>query len=409
MNVPELLAPAGNFEKLRFVFAYGADAAYVSGKDFGLRAFGGNFTNDELASAVKFAHDLHRRLYVTVNIYPRSDDLPALTEHLRFLAEIGVDAALVSDLGVFMAAQKAAPNLPLHISTQANATNYAAVNAWQALGAERVVLARELTKKEIRAIRERTTVQLEMFVHGAMCMAYSGRCLLSAYLTGDDANLGKCRQPCRWKYNLVEEKRLNEFFPIAEDHHGAYIFNSKDLSLLPCLKDVIDSGIDSLKIEGRMKSVHYAATVVKVYRQAIDAYARDGESFAVKKAWLDELDKVSHRRYWTGFFAQEDDENDIGQIYGDSSYIRSTDFLGIVRECDESGMAMVEQRGKFSTGDDIEVLLPRGENFTQKIDGMTDENGQPIISAPHARQIVRIRLTKSVPPLSILRAAMADV
>ena len=398
---PELLAPAGNWEKLEFAFAYGADAAYLGGKRWNLRSFGGNFSDDELARAMDYAHARGKKIYVTVNVYPRNGDFVELGNYLRFLASIGTDAILVADLGVFMLAREVAPTLNLHISTQANTINFAAVNAWRKLGATRVVLARELSEAEIADIRRHTDTELEMFIHGAMCMAYSGRCLLSAYMTGDEANAGACRQPCRWNYSLVEQKRPNEYFPIREDENGSYIFNSKDLSLMSCIKSVLDTGVNSLKIEGRMKSVHYLATVVKAYRQAIDDYFADSQNFSVRTSWLEELEKVSHREYWTGFFKGEDT---VGQIYGNSSYVREAQFVGIVTSFDETtNWATVEQRGKMSLGQTIEVLQPQGENFSQTIHEMTDENGIDIKVAPHARQIVKIRMNQNVLSSAILR------
>ena len=282
---PELLAPAGNMEKLKMAVLYGADAVYLGGKAFGLRALGGNFSLTELKEAVDFAHSHRCRVYVTVNIFPHNSDMEKLPEYLRYLNSIHVDALLVADLGVFMMCRNLIPEMELHISTQANNTNWAAVNAWKALGAKRVVLAREMSLEEIREIRTRCDVDLEMFIHGAMCISYSGRCLLSNYFTGRDSNRGSCAQSCRWKYALVEETRPGQYFPIAEDEQGTYIMNSKDMCLMPYLRDVIESGVDSLKIEGRMKSVHYAASVVKAYRMAIDSYFEDPDHFLGWMSW----------------------------------------------------------------------------------------------------------------------------
>ena len=281
---PELLAPAGTLEKMKMAILYGADAVYLGGQAFGLRALGGNFTDAELREAVAFAHARGKKVYVTVNVYPHDGDMDGLPEYLRFLERIHVDALLVADLGVFSVARDVVPSLPLHVSTQANTVNVAAVRAWKALGAQRVVLARELSLREIAAIRSAVDVELEMFVHGAMCISMSGRCLLSAYMTGRDANRGACAQSCRWRYALMEEQRPGEYFPIDEDEHGTYIMNSKDLCLLPYLTDVIATGVDSLKIEGRMKSVHYVASVTKAYRAAIDAYSADPAQFAINSA-----------------------------------------------------------------------------------------------------------------------------
>ncbi len=402
MHKPELLAPAGNMEKLKVALLYGADAVYLGGKAYGLRAFGGNFTNEEIKEAVEFAHRLGKKVYVTVNIFPHNEDLARLPEYLKYLEDVAVDAVLVADMGVFSMARKYAPELPVHISTQANNTNWAAVNAWKELGAARVVLAREMSLKEIREIREKCDVELEMFVHGAMCISYSGRCLMSNYMAGRDANRGSCAQPCRWKYALVEEKRPGQYFPVMEDERGTYIFNSKDMCLLPYLPDIIKSGVESLKIEGRMKSVHYAASIVKAYRMAIDSYFENPEEFTVKQEWLEELDKVSHRAYTTGFYYGRPTEKD--QIYGTSSYLQSSDFVGFVRAYDEeSGYAVVEQRNNMKLGQEIEVFQPSQPLFRQKLTDMRDEEGTPISVAPHPQQIIKIRMEQPVEPYTILR------
>ena len=401
MKKPELLAPAGTMEKLQMALAYGADAAYLGGTQFGLRAFGGNFTNDEIRAAVQLAHGMGRKVYVTVNVFPHNDDLVALPDYLRFLAEAEVDAVLVADLGVFMCAREVAPTLPVHISTQANNVNWRTVRAWQELGAERVVLARELSREEIREIRRQTDVELELFVHGAMCISYAGRCLLSSYFTGRDANRGGCAQSCRWQYALVEASRPGEYYPIAEDERGTYIMNSKDLCLLPYLDEVVASGIDSLKIEGRMKSVHYVASVVKAYRMALDA-ACAGTPYEVREEWIEELGKVSHRAYTTGFFFGKTTE--VDQIYGSSSYEQTTDFVGLVRAYDaESGLATVEQRNNMKLGQEIEIFQPHGASFRQELAEMWGADGQSITAAPHPQQIVRIRMMQAVEGNSILR------
>lgn len=402
MKKPELLAPAGNMEKLKMALLYGADAVYLGGKAFGLRAFGGNFTNEELQEAVDFAHKLGKKIYVTVNIFPHNSDIAKLPAYLTFLNEIKVDAILVADLGVFTLAKEYAPDVELHISTQANNTNWAAVNAWSELGASRVVLAREMSLEEIKEIREKCSVELEMFVHGAMCISYSGRCLMSNYLTGRDANRGSCAQPCRWNYALVEEKRPGQYFPVLEDERGTYIFNSKDMCLLPYLPDVIASGVDSLKIEGRMKSVHYAASVVKAYREAIDSYFAAPEQFELKKEWVEELDKVSHRAYTTGFYYGRPTEKD--QIYGTSSYTQTSDFVGLVLDYDEkTGFATVEQRNNMKVGQEIEIFQPHLAGYRQILQEMYNDEGEAIQVAPHPQQIVKIRMDKPVEPYGILR------
>lgn len=399
---PELLAPAGNMEKMKMALLYGADAVYLGGQMFGLRAFGGNFTQEELKEAVDFAHALQKKVYVTVNIFPHNSDIDKLPDYLRYLASIKVDAILVADLGVFSLARKLVPELSIHISTQANSTNWAAVNAWQELGAERVVLAREMSLKEIREIRAKCPAELEMFIHGAMCISYSGRCLLSNYFTGRDSNRGSCAQPCRWKYALVEETRPGQYFPVMEDDRGSYIFNSKDMCLMPNLAEVIESGIDSLKIEGRMKSVHYAASVTKAYRMAIDRYFADPERFSVKDEWLEELDKVSHRAYTTGFYYGNPTDKD--QIYGTSSYQQTSDFVGLVLDYDETtGWATVEQRNNMKVGQEIEIFQPKLDGYRQILAEMVDDTGVSIDVAPHPQQIVKIKMQQRVEPYAILR------
>ena len=402
MKKPELLAPAGNMEKLKMALLYGADAVYLGGKSFGLRAFGGNFSREELKEAVEFAHNLGKKVYVTVNIFPHNIDVEALPDYLAYLNEIRVDALLVADLGVFTLAKQYAPDIELHISTQANNTNYVTVNAWKDMGATRVVMARELSLQELKTIREKCDVELEMFVHGAMCISYSGRCLLSAYMTGRDANRGACAQSCRWKYNLVEENRPGEYFNIEEDERGTYIMNSRDMCLMPHLPEIIETGIDSLKIEGRMKSVHYAASVVKAYRMAIDSYFEDPEKFSIKQEWVEELDKVSHRAYTTGFFLHKTTSED--QIYSSSSYTQTSDFVGLVKEYDaETGFAVVEQRNNMKIGQEIEVFQPNLPTYRQVISEMYNDKGEAIDVAPHAQQIIKMKMVQPVEPYTILR------
>lgn len=402
LRKPELLAPAGNLEKLKMALIYGADAVYLGGKSFGLRAFGGNFSEADMDEGVRFAHVRGRKVYVTLNIFPHNADLKKLPAYLAFLADLHVDGLLVSDLGVFSLVRELVPDLPLHISTQANNTNWAAVNAWQKLGAERVVLARELSRVEIAEIRARSTVELEMFVHGAMCISYSGRCLLSSYLTGRDANRGACAQACRWRYGLVEENRPGEVFPVEEDERGTYIMNSKDLCLLPFLPELCAMGLDSLKVEGRMKSVHYAASITKVYREAIDAACDAKQAFWLRDSWLEELQKVSHRIYTSGFFDHVPDGSD--QIYASASYEQTADFIGLVRHYDEeTQLATIEQRNNMKIGQEIEVFQPTRETFCQCLEEMRDETGEPLSTAAHAQQIVRMRMEKPVEEYAILR------
>lgn len=399
---PELLAPAGNLEKLKMAVLYGADAVYLGGKSFGLRAFGGNFSREELKEAMDFAHARGKKVYVTVNIFPHNGDLEGLPDYLQYLQSIQADALLVADLGVFMMCRKLIPDMELHISTQANNTNWASVNAWKELGASRVVLAREMSLAEIREIRSKCDVDLEMFMHGAMCISYSGRCLLSNYFTGRDSNRGSCAQSCRWKYALVEETRPGKYFPIEEDERGTYIMNSKDMCLMPNIRDVIESGVDSLKIEGRMKSVHYAASVTKAYRLAIDSYFEDPEHFEVRQEWMDELEKVSHRAYTTGFYYHQPTAED--QIYGKTSYDQTSDFVGLVRSYDPAtGYAVVEQRNNMKQGQEIEVFQPTGPLYRQLITNMIDDSGEAITVAPHPQQIIRMKMEQPVEPYTILR------
>jgi putative protease len=404
---PELLAPAGNFEKMEMAFRYGADAVYMGGKNFGLRAYSDNFEMGEMRKAIEFAHSLHKKVHVTVNIFPHNEDLALLPDYLRFLADANADAILVSDLGVFRIARQIVPELPLHISTQASNTNWSSVLAWEEMGASRVVLARELSLAEITEIRQKVKVELEAFVHGAMCISYSGRCLMSNYLTGRDSNRGQCAQPCRWKYHVTEEKRPNQYFPVEEDERGTYIFNSKDLCLLRHIPSLVEAGLDSFKIEGRMKSVHYVATVVKVYREAIDSFMAAPQHFKVRPEWAEELEKVSHREYTTGFYLHKTTADD--QIYGSSSYMQTHDFVGLVRSFDEAtGIAVVEQRNNMKVGQEIEIAQPGEKNFGQRITAMWDEGGQEIDTAPHPQQLVTMPMAKPVRPFAMLRRKVAE-
>ncbi|MCR5834273.1 MAG: U32 family peptidase [Selenomonadaceae bacterium] len=400
MTKPELLAPAGNLEKLKTALIYGADAVYFGGKNFSLRAFGDNFTREDILSAVEFTHSMGKKIYAAVNIFARNDDFDALIDYLKFLDCAEVDAVLVSDLGVFSLV-KEFTNLEIHISTQANVTNWRAAKFFHDLGASRIVLARELSREEILSVKENCTAELEIFVHGAMCISYSGRCWLSKYLTGRDANRGACTHSCRWKYNLVEETRPEENFSVGEDNRGSYVMNSKDLCLLPHVDKIIQSGVASLKIEGRMKSVNYVAGVVKVYRAAIDSYCANPEEFKIRDEWLAELDKVAHRPYTTGFFIGDGKST---EIYETSKPSRSANFLGIVRAFDAETMtATIEQRGKFELGNRVEFLQPQGKTFSQTLTSMRDENDTEITAAPHAQQTVKIKVSEPVEIWSLMR------
>ena len=397
---PELLAPAGNMEKLHMALLYGADAVYLGGKMFGLRAFASNFSLAEMDEAVAFAHSLHKKVYVTVNIFAHNEDINNLPDYLRNLQAIGVDALLISDFGVWSVAREIIPEMPLHVSTQANTTNWAAVKAWENLGASRVVLARELSFTEMKEIGSKTEVELEAFVHGAMCISYSGRCWLSSYLTGRDGNRGACAQVCRWEFSLTEKNRPGEVYDVAGDDQGTYIMNSKDLCLLPYLPQLMEAGICSFKIEGRMKSAHYAASVVSVYRRAIDACWRDPQHFTVKQEWLDELEKVSHRPYTTGFALGKPDAT--AQVYTTSSYLQTHEFVGLVRDWD-NGRLTVEQRNHMKEGETLEVFCPDGSLRTLVLKEMRNQDGEPIVAAQHPQMVFTCRAAESIPESSILR------
>jgi len=397
---PELLAPAGNMEKLRMALLYGADAVYLGGKVFGLRAFAGNFSLEEIKAAVDFAHGLHKKVYVTVNIFAHNDDLKALPEYLLGLRKTGADALLISDPGIWSVARDVIPDMPLHVSTQANTTNWAAVKVWEQLGASRVVLARELSLAEMKEISEKTEAELEAFVHGAMCISYSGRCWLSSYLTGRDGNRGACAQVCRWEFSLTEKNRPGEQFDIAEDERGTYIMNSKDLCLLSCLPELIRAGICSFKIEGRMKSAHYAASVASVYRRAIDSCWQDPEHYTVRQEWTDELEKVSHRPYTTGFALGKPDGN--AQVYTSSSYLQTHEFTGLVKEW-QNGRLTVEQRNHMKAGEVLEVFCPDGSLHPLVLQDMRNEEGMTVDCVPHAQQIFTCRSEAPFPAFSILR------
>ncbi len=395
MKKPELLAPAGNLEKLKTAINFGADAVYLGGSKLNLRAFADNFTDDELQEGIKYAHDRGRKVHVTINVFPRNEDFNGLEEYLKKLYEFNVDAIIVSDPGIIMTARETVPNLEIHLSTQANTVNFKTINFWYKQGVKRTVLARELTLEEIKTIREKIEkdCQLEAFVHGSMCMSYSGRCLLSNYMTGRDSNRGACAQPCRYKYYLMEEKREGEYFPILEDDKGTYIMNSKDMCMIEHIPELVQSGIDSFKIEGRMKSSFYVATVVKAYREAIDAYFEDPENYTFKERWMDYLKKASHRAYFTGFYFNDPNK----QLHESSSYIRTCDIVGIVKEFNGETMeAIVEQRNKLLDGDELEVLRPEGPIFKINITNMRDKNDKKIDSAPSAQMVFKVNTDKSL-------------
>ncbi|WP_251443370.1 peptidase U32 family protein [Veillonella intestinalis] len=398
----EVLSPAGNMDKLKMAIRYGADAVYCAGQSFGLRASSSNFNNEQLKEAVEFVHSHGKKIYVTCNIIPHNEDLVGLEDYLKFLESIGVDAIIVADLGIFLLAKRVAPNLERHVSTQANTTNYLTTEFWKEQGASRVVVAREVSIADIKTMKEAADIEIEAFVHGAMCISYSGRCLLSNYFTTRDANRGQCTQACRWKYSLVEENRPGEYYPIEEDQHGTYIFNSKDLCLLKYIPDLVEAGVDSLKIEGRMKSVHYAATVTKVYREAVDTYLADPEHYEVKPEWIEELEKISHRPYTEGFSVEKPDET--AQNYGASSNTQTHDFIGLVEGYnEEEGYAYLEQRNNFKVGDEVEFCQPHGELVYHTISKMTDEEGNEITVAPHAQMKVRLYIDTPLEEYAMMR------
>lgn len=403
MRKVELLAPAGDLEKLKIAFTYGADACYIGGEIFGMRSAAKNFSKEDMIEGVKFAHERGKQVFVTCNIIPRSEDLDALRDYLLELDEIGVDAVIVSDPGVFKIVKETLPNMEIHISTQASTTNHIAANFWYNQGAQRIVTARELSFEETKEIRDNIPedMDIESFIHGAMCMSYSGKCTISNYTTGRDANKGACAQSCRWKYTLMEENN-GEYTQVVDDIDPDFFFNTKDLCMIEYIPQIFESGITSLKIEGRMKTAYYVATTVRAYRMALDEYYKDPANWKFNPMWLEELKKGSHRDYSTGFFLNRPDEN--SNNYESASYIRNYDFIGLVRgKEEESGLYIVEQRNKMCVGDKIEVIGPFKETMFTTIEEMYDEDGNPIEAAPHARQIVKLRLGLEVEENYILR------
>lgn len=404
MQKVELLAPAGNLYKLKIALKYGADAVYIGGEAFSLRVAADNFTSEEMKEGIEYAHSMGKKVYVTANIIPHNRDLAEMERYFKEIYELGADAVLISDLGAFNICRKAAPNLEIHISTQANNTNYMTVQSWHEMGAKRVVLAREMTLSEVREIRDNISreCELEIFMHGAMCVSYSGRCLLSNYMTARDSNYGACSHPCRWQYSLMEEKRPGEYMSVFENERGTFIMNSKDLCMIEHVPELIASGVSSLKIEGRVKSEYYVATIVGAYRKAIDKYYEDPAGYEFNPAWLDEVKKVSHRDYYTGFFFGIPDTG--AQIYGTSSYIRECDIVGIVLDYDEkTKLAKVSQRNRFFLGDEIEIMQPHEDFFTQKVEVLKDENMNDIEVANHAAMTLYIKMDKPVVKDAMLR------
>ncbi len=406
--LPKLLAPAGNLDKLIMAVEYGADEIYFAGKSMGMRAGGKNFTNKDLEQGIEYCHKHGRKSNITVNIMAHNDDLKGIEEYLKYLEKIGADALIVADPGIIEIVKQTIPDMRIHLSTQANTTNYHAANFWYKQGVNRIVLARELSFKEIEEIVENSPKDLEFeaFVHGAMCISYSGRCLLSSFMTGRFSNKGDCAQACRWKYNLVEEKRPGEYYPIEENDEGTFIMNSKDMCMIEHLQKFKDLGIKALKIEGRNKSEYYTAIAVRSYRNALDELKKS-ESERNTQYWKEELEKSSHRDFSYGFFFGNPYKD--GQLYTSSSYIRTYDVVGIIRSYDkENKIAIIEQRNKFSEGDLLECFGPKGSHFEIAAKNMQDENGNKIDSAPHAQQIVRMEIDEEIEPNFILRKKVEE-
>ena len=404
----ELLIPASSLEVLKTAVIFGADAVYIGGEAFGLRAKAKNFSMEEMKEGIEFAHAHDVKVYVTANILAHNDDLEGVREYFEELREIKPDALIIADPGVFEIAKEVCPEIERHISTQANNTNYATYNFWYRQGASRVVSARELSLKEIKEIRERIPedLEIETFVHGAMCISYSGRCLLSNYFTGRDANQGACTHPCRWKYAVVEEKRPGEYLPVYENERGTYIFNSKDLCMIEHIPELIDAGIDSFKIEGRMKTALYVATVARTYRKAIDDYQKDPELYKKNMPWyLDQISNCTYRQFTTGFFFGKPDHET--QIYDNNTYIREYTYLGIVVAV-ENGHSRIEQVKKFSVGETIEIMKPDGSNVEAKVLRILNEDGEEQESAPHSKQVLHVELSETPAQYDLLRRQEED-
>lgn len=404
MKKPELLVPASSLEVLKIAVIYGADAVYIGGEAFGLRAKAKNFSMDEMREGIQFAHAHRVKVYVTANILAHNDDLEGIRTYFRELREIRPDGLIIADPGVFMIAGEVCPEIERHISTQANNTNYETYLFWHKLGAKRVVSARELSLEEIRGIRSRIPKELEIetFIHGAMCISYSGRCLLSNYFTGRDANQGACTHPCRWKYSIVEETRPNEYMPVYENERGTYIFNSKDLCMIEHMEDVLTCGIDSLKIEGRMKTALYVATVARTYRKAIDDYFSDPSLYREHMPWYrEQISNCTYRQFTTGFFYGKPDSDT--QIYDQNTYLKEYTYLGYVEAKDDRGLCRITQRNKFSVGETIEVMKPDGRNISVQVKSILDEEGSHRESAPHPKEVLYLDLGIELDPYDILR------
>ena len=406
MKKPELLIPASSLEVLKTAVMFGADAVYIGGDAFGLRAKAKNFSPEEMKEGIEFAHAHGVKVHVTVNILAHNYDLDGVDKYLHELKEIGPDALIIADPGIFMKARKICPEIDIHVSTQANNTNYETYNFWHDLGAKRVVAARELSLREIKEITEKIPEDLEMecFIHGAMCISYSGRCLLSNYFTGRDANKGACTHPCRWKYAVVEEKRPGEYLPVYENERGTYIFNSKDLCMIEHIPELVDARVDSCKIEGRMKTALYVATVARTYRKAIDDYFESEEKYRANMPWyLDQISRCTYRQFTTGFYFGK--PSDEAQIYDSNTYVNEYIYLGLVNDVNDKGLARIEQRNKFSVGDEIEIMKPDGTDVKATVKAMYTEDGESVDSCPHPQQIIDLELSEIPSKYDILRIA----
>lgn len=404
MRKPELLVPASSLEVLKIAVVFGADAVYIGGEAFGLRAKAKNFSHEDMVEGIAFAHAHSVKVYVTVNILAHNYDLEGVREYLRELKELKPDGLIIADPGIFNYAKEICPEIERHISTQANNTNYETFRFWYSLGAKRVVTARELSLEEIRQIRASIPddMEIETFVHGAMCISYSGRCLLSNYLVGRDANQGACTHPCRWKYSIVEETRPGQYMPVFENERGTYIFNSKDLCMVEHMGDILGSGVDSLKIEGRMKNALYVATVARTYRKAIDDYLESPQKYLNNMEWYtQQIMSCTYRQFTTGFFYGKPDETT--QIYDNNTYAREATYLGFVEAVDEGGFAQITQRNKFSVGETIEIMKPDGRNLSVKVNAIYDEDGNSVESAPHPQQKLYVDLGAAAEVYDLLR------
>lgn len=404
MRELELLIPAGSLDVLKTAVIYGADAVYIGGEAFGLRAKAKNFTKEDMKEGIAFAHERGVKVYVTANILAHNEDLPGVEEYFEEMKEVRPDALIISDPGVFAIARKILPDMELHVSTQANNTNYGTFLFWYNQGAKRVVTARELSLQEIKEIRDRIpeNMEIESFIHGAMCISYSGRCLLSNYFVGRDANQGACTHPCRWKYSVVEETRPGEYMPVYENERGTYIFNSKDLCMIEHIPEMIEAGIDSFKIEGRMKTALYVATVARTYRKAIDDYLESPEKYRANMEWYKaEIGKCTYREFTTGFYFHKPDATT--QIYDSNTYVKNYTYIGTVETVFEDGSFQMEQKNKFTVGETIEIMKPDGRNLAVTVEEIRNEEGEQMESAPHPKQILRVRLSETPKAYDILR------